>query len=95
MLVHGRTSKNLVNFCNHAYGSYCTFLKLKGVQILDSGSAFRDKTLTIRFATLENLDIFGRNYPAAHLDEVMANLPFLDSRRKRVKSSRCGLNQVK
>ena len=68
---------------------------VKGVPMLESGSALEDKTLTIRFATLENPEIFGRKYPAAHLDEVMANLPISDGRRKRVKFRRCGLNQVK
>ena len=53
--------------------------------MLDSGSAFGDETLTIRFATLENPEIFGRKYPAGYPDEVVANLPFLDGRRKRVK----------
>ena len=62
--------------------------------MLDLGSAFGDKTLTIRFVTLENPEIFGRKYPVIHLDEVMANLTFLDSRRKRVKFCRYGLNLV-
>ena len=57
----------------------------KGVLIGKSVSALEDKILTIRFATLENPEIFGRKYPAAHLEEIMANLPFSDSRRNRVK----------
>ena len=68
---------------------------IKGDPMLDSGSAFGDETLTIGFVTLENPEIFGRKYPAGYPDEVVANLPFLDGRRKRVKSRRCGLNQIK
>ena len=45
--------------------------------MLDSESAFGDETLTIRFATLETPEIFGRKYPAGYPDEVVANLPFL------------------
>ena len=52
--------------------------------MLESGSALEDETLTIRFATLQNPENFGRKYPAAHLEEIMANLSFLDSRRNRV-----------
>ena len=63
--------------------------------MLESGSAFEDETLTIRFATLENPEIFGRKYPAAHLEEIMANLPFSDSRRNRVKFRQRGLSQPK
>ena len=59
--------------------------------MLELGSAFEDETLTIRLVTLENPEIFSRKYPAAHLDEITTNLPFSDSRRKRVKSSHCGL----
>ena len=59
--------------------------------MLEFGSDLEDKTLTIRFATLENPEIFGRKYPAAHLNEIRANLPFLDSRRKRVKFRHYGL----
>ena len=44
--------------------------------MLDSGSAFRDETLTIRFATLENPENFGPKYPAAHQEEITANLHF-------------------
>ena len=51
-------------------------IDVKGVPMLDSGSAFGDEILTIRFAILENPESFGRKYPTAHLDEVMANLPF-------------------
>ena len=69
--------------------------ELKGVPMLDLGSAFGYETLTIGFATLENPEIFGRKYPAVHIDEIMAKLTFLDSRRKRVKFCRYGLNQVK
>ena len=50
---------------------------IKGVPMLDSGSAFGDETLTIRFATLENPEIFGRKYPAGYPDETVANLPQL------------------
>ena len=49
---------------------------LKGVPMLDSGSAFGDETLTIRFATLENPEIFGWKYPAVHIDEITAKLTF-------------------
>ena len=63
--------------------------------MLDLGSAFGYETLTIGFVTLENPEIFGRKYPAVHIDEIMAKLTFLDSRRKRVKFRHCGLNQVK
>ena len=66
-------------------------MNFKGVPKLELGSAFEDETLTIRFVTLENPEIFSRKYPAAHLDEIMTNLPFSHSRRKRVKSSHCGL----
>ena len=60
--------------------------------MLDKGSsAFGDETVTIRFATLENPEIFGRMYQAGYPDEVVANLPFLDGRRKKVKLRRCGL----
>ena len=48
----------------------------KGVPMLESGSALEDETLTTRFTTLENPEIFGRKYPVAHLEEIMANLPF-------------------
>ena len=51
--------------------------------MLESGSPVEDKTLTIRLA-FEKPEIFGRKYPTAYLDEVMANLLFLDSRLKRV-----------
>ena len=47
---------------------------VKGVPMLKLGSDFEDETLTIRLATLENLGIFGRKYPAAHLDEIRAKL---------------------
>ena len=47
--------------------------ELKGVPMLESGSAFEDETLTIMFATLEIPEIFGRKYPDAHLEETMAN----------------------
>ena len=60
--------------------------------MLESGSALEDETLTIRFVILENPEIFSRKYPAAHLDEITTKLPFFDSRRKRVKSSHCGLS---
>ena len=43
--------------------------------MLDSRSTFGDENLTIRFATFENPENFGRKYPAAHLDEFIANLP--------------------
>ena len=46
--------------------------------MLESGSALGDETSTIRFVTPENPENFGRKYPAAHLEEIMANLPFLD-----------------
>ena len=64
----------------------------KGVPMLESGSALEGETLTIRFATLENPEVFGRKYPAAHLEEIMANLPFSDSRRNRVKFRQRGLS---
>ena len=67
-------------------------LGLKGVPMLESGSALEDETLTIRLATLENPEVFGRKYPAAHLEEIMANLPFSDSRRNRVKFRQRGLS---
>ena len=38
--------------------------------MLDSESAFGYETLTIRFVTLENPEIFSQKYPAAHLDET-------------------------
>ena len=60
--------------------------------MLELGSALEDETLTIRFVTLENPEIFSQKYLAAHLDEITTNLPFSDSRRKRVKSSHCGLS---
>ena len=63
--------------------------------MLDSGSDLEDVILIIRFATLENPEIFGRKYPAAHLEEIMANLPFSDSRRNRVKFRQRGLSQPK
>ena len=63
--------------------------------MLESGSALEDETLTIRFVTLENPEIFSQKYPAAHLDEITTNLPFSDSRRKRVKSGHCGLRWLK
>ena len=58
---------------------------VKGVPVLESGSALKYETLTVRFATLENPENFGRKYLAARLEEIMANLPFLDSHRNRVK----------
>ena len=64
----------------------------KGFPIANSVSAFRDETLTIRLATLQNLEILGRKYPATHLGEIEANLPFLDRCWKRVKFCRCGLS---
>ena len=54
-------------------------LTVKGVPIANSVSAFRDETLNIRLATLQNLEISGRKYPATHLGEIYASLPFLDS----------------
>ena len=60
--------------------------------MLESGSALEYETLTIRFATLENTENFGRKYPAARLEEIMANLPFFDSYRKRVKFRQRGLS---
>ena len=66
--------------------------KVKGVPMLESGSALEDETLTIRFATLENPENFGRKYPAAHPEEITANLPFSDSRRIRVKFRQRGLS---
>ena len=59
--------------------------------MLEKGSDLEDETLTIRFATRQNLVIFGRKYPVAHLDEIRANLTFFDRRRKRVKFRHCGL----
>ena len=59
--------------------------------MLELGSALEDETLTIRFATLENPENFGRKYPAAHPEETTANLPFSDSRRIRVKFRQRGL----
>ena len=53
--------------------------------MLETGSASKDETLTIRFATLENPENFGRKYPTAHQEEFTANSPFSDSRRIRVK----------
>ena len=64
----------------------------KGVPMLESGSALEYETLAIRFATLEKPENFGRKYPAARLEEIMANLPFLDSHRNRVKFSQRGLS---
>ena len=64
----------------------------KGVPMLESGSALEYETLTIRFATLENPENFGRKYPAARLEEIMANLPFFDSYQKRVKFPQRGLS---
>ena len=48
----------------------CPQIEIKGVPMLESGSAFEDETLTIMFATLENPEIFGRKLPAARLDEI-------------------------
>ena len=59
-------------------------LLLKGARMLDSGSAFGDETLTIRFVTLENPENFGRKYPAAHPGEITVFLSFFDSGDKRV-----------
>ena len=59
-------------------------MTFKGVPMLDSGSAFRDETLTIRFVTLENPENFGRKYPAAHLGKIMVILSFFDGGDKRV-----------
>ena len=67
-------------------------MTLKGVPMANLVSAFRDETLTIRLADLENPKILGRKYPATQLGEIAANLPFLDSRRKRVKFYLCGLS---
>ena len=61
--------------------------------MLESGSAIKDETLTIRFATLENPEFFGRKYAAGYPDKVVANLQFLDGRRKRVKLRLCGLSK--
>ena len=60
--------------------------------MLESGSALEDETLTIRFATLQNPENFGRKYPAAHLEEIMVNLPFSDNRPNRVKFRQRGLS---
>ena len=60
--------------------------------MLESGSALEDETLTIRFVTFENPEVFGRMYPAAHLEEIIANLPFSDSRPNRVKFRQRGLS---
>ena len=68
----------------------CGFIK--GVPMANLVSAFRDETLTIRLATLQNPEILGRKYPATQLGEIVANLAFLDSRRKRVKLRLCGLS---
>ena len=66
----------LVLFIAISVGSHQTLVK--GVPIANSVSAFRDETLTIRLATLQNPEISGRKYPATHLGEIEANLPFLD-----------------
>ena len=70
-------------------------MPFKGVPMLESGSALEDETLTIRFAALENPENFGRKYPAAHLEKIMANLPILDSHRNRVKFSQRGLSSLR
>ena len=54
------------------------FMYLKGVPMLDWGSAFGDETLTIRIAILENLETLGRKYQVGHLDENMAVFRFFD-----------------
>ena len=59
-------------------------LWVKGVPMLELGSALEDETLTIRFVTLENPENFGRKYPAAHPDEITAILSFFDSGHKMV-----------
>ena len=53
--------------------------------MLELGFEFVDETPTIELVALETPEIFGRKYPAGYQDEVVANLPFLDGRRKRVK----------
>ena len=65
---------------------------IKGVPMLELGLALEDETLIIRLATLENPENFGRKYPAAHPEEITANLPFSDSRRIRVKFRQRGLS---
>ena len=69
---------------------------VKGAPMLDSGSAFGDETLTIRFVTLENPENFGRKYPAAHPGEITAILSFFDSGDKRVsfRPPRVNLTQI-
>ena len=71
-----------------------TLLKqiFKVVPMLELGSTLEDETLTINFATFENPENFGRKHPAAHLVGTTASLPFSESRRKRVKFRRRGLN---
>ena len=62
--------------------SFSLSSKLKGAQMLDPGLAYGDETLTIRFAHLQNLENFGRKYPAAHLYETTAFWRFSESRWK-------------
>ena len=56
---------------------------VKGVPVLESGSASEYETLTVRFATLENPENFGRKYLAAHPDEITVISSFFGSGDKR------------